>query len=121
MNLVLLQGTLSSAPRHRLLGSGDAVCNLEVRIASAEGAADNVPVAWYRPPGRAERLTAGAEVTVVGVVRRRFFRTAAGATSRTEVVAEAVEAGITNRRAQRLLEGFADRAAAAALAAEGVA
>lgn len=114
MNLVLLQGTLSSDPRQRVLGSGVAVCNLEVRIASPEGPADNVPVAWYEPPARAARLQAGAEVTVVGIVRRRFFRAPSGAGSRTEVVAEGVEAGVTSRRVERLLTSFAERAVAAA-------
>jgi single-strand DNA-binding protein len=98
-----------------VLGSGDEVCNLEVRVPPEAGCvADNVPVAWYRPPARAERLEAGSEVVVMGLVRRRFFRTPSGAGSRTEVVAEAVEAGTTGRRVQRLLTSFAERAVAAA-------
>ena len=88
MNITVLHGTLSSEPKHRLLPSGDELITYEVTTELADGAA-SVPVAWLRP-SRPPAVATGDAVVVIGHVRRRFFRAASGAASRTEVVASTV-------------------------------
>ena len=85
MNVVVLQGTLSKDGVRRTLPSGTELINLEVTT-PVEDARVSVPVAWFDPPARVPRLEAGAEVLVIGNVRRRFFRAGGTTQSRTEVV-----------------------------------
>ena len=50
-----------------------------------------VPVSWIDPPrSSAASLIDGAELLVIGAVRRRFFRVGGATQSRTEVVADTV-------------------------------
>ena len=88
MNITVLHGTLSSEPRHRLLPSGDELISYEVTTELADGVA-SVPVVWLRPR-RPPAVATGDAVVAIGHVRRRFFRAAGGAVSRTEVVASTV-------------------------------
>lgn len=102
MNVVYLEGRLSSDPVLRELSSGSRLLSLEVTTASDAGTA-NVPVAWFDPPTVPD-WTAGDEVAVRGLVKRRFYRGAAGTQSRTEVVAVEVCQLSKRRQAQRVLE-----------------
>ena len=90
MNLALLRGKLSSPPRLQTLPSGDELLALEVTIRREGNPAESVPVAWPDPPEAAAGWPVGHEVVVVGRIRRRWFRAAQAAASRTEVVAVAV-------------------------------
>lgn len=91
MNVAILRGQLSSPPRQQKLASGDTLVSLEVTTRSDQGQAISVPVAWFPKRSKLRQWKRGQEVVVVGQVRRRFFRTAGGATaSRTEVVADEV-------------------------------
>ena len=107
MNVVFLQGRLSSDPVLRELSSGSRLLSLEVTTATDAGTA-NVPVAWFDPPAVPD-WGAGTEVVVRGVVKRRFYRSAAGTQSRTEVVADEVCEASKRRQAQRLLERAVSR------------
>src|SRR5262245_42646874 len=89
LNVALLRGRCSSPPEVRVLGSGQTIAQLQVTTRSTEQAV-SVPVAVWDPPAWIEALDSGDEVVVVGRVRRRFFRTAAGTASRVEVDAEYV-------------------------------
>jgi len=89
MNVALIRGRLSRDPETRDLPSGDRVVNYEVTVRDVTPA-ESVPVVWFEPTGGGADLIAGDEVVVTGRVRRRFFRTASGTASRTEVVAERV-------------------------------
>ena len=102
MNVVFLQGRLSSDPVLRELSSGSRLLSLEVTTVTDVGTA-NVPVAWFDPPAIPD-WGAGVDVVVRGVVKRRFYRGAAGTQSRTEVVALEVCEVTKRRQAQRLLE-----------------
>jgi single-strand DNA-binding protein len=102
MNVVYLQGRLSSDPVLRELSSGSRLLSLEVTTSTDAGTA-NVPVAWFDPPALPD-WSAGVEVAVRGVVKRRFYRSAAGTQSRTEVVAEEVCELRKRRQAQRIVE-----------------
>ena len=105
MNVVILRGALSRLPESRVLRSGDVVVQYDVTVPGRDGgAAESVPVAWFAPPAGNADLEAGTEVVVVGRVRRRFFRGAAGATqSRTEVVAAKVVPARRAKAAERLV------------------
>lgn len=106
MNVVFLQGRLSSDPVLRELSSGSRLLSLEVSTSTDAGTA-NVPVAWFDPPTVPD-WGAGVDVVVRGVVKRRFYRGPAGTQSRTEVVAvEVCEVG-KRRQAQRILERALD-------------
>jgi hypothetical protein len=97
MNVVALAGKLSRPAAERVLRSGDRLVNLEVTVPGPAGH-ESVPVVWHDPPASALALDTDQEVTVVGRVRRRFFRTVNGTGSRTEVVAEAVVPGVKGKR-----------------------
>jgi single-strand DNA-binding protein len=95
MNIVILTGRLSSAPRCAELPSGTVRWNLEVSCTVPDGRVLGVPVSWegHVP----DSWVTGTAVAVGGVVRRRFFRTGGATQSRTEVEAAAV-VEITKRR-----------------------
>jgi single-strand DNA-binding protein len=112
MNSVILFGRLSSEPQVRILASGSVLLSLELTTPTDDGAL-SVPVAWFDPPSSAS-FDAGDDVVVVGAVRRRFFRTAAGTQSRTEVVAIEVVSARSRRKVERLVRREADRLGARA-------
>jgi folate-dependent tRNA-U54 methylase TrmFO/GidA len=75
---------------------------------------EGVPVTIWEPPAWVENLDAGEEVVVVGLVRRRFFRTAQGMSgARAEVEAAHVTRPTARglaaalRRAEGALDGLA--------------
>jgi single-strand DNA-binding protein len=104
MNVVVLRGVLSSVPTSRELPSGTVLATYEVTTRAEGGAAESVPVTWFDPPRRSTTIPAGTEVVVAGRVRRRFFRTAGGTASRTEVVATGVVPARQRVRAGKLIE-----------------
>ena len=94
-NLVVLRGVIHREVEHRSLPSGTEVASFDLDTGGAAGAHELVPVAWHEPSGD---LAVGLDVVVTGRVRRRFFRTAGGTQSRTEVVADTVVAARQHRR-----------------------
>ena len=101
MNIVVLDGVLSSTPVTRQLASGSVVVSLEVTT-DIDGVAASVPVAWFDPPNEVE-WDAGQRLVIAGTVRRRFFRSGGLTQSRTEVVAGEIVEGSKRRQVQRLL------------------
>jgi single-strand DNA-binding protein len=95
MNVVVLQGLLASPLVARDLPAGGVAVSFDVSTRTADGVV-SVPASWIAP-STVPSWEVGQEVTVVGVVRRRFFRSGGSTQSRTEVlVSEAVP---TSRRA----------------------
>lgn len=88
MNVVVLQGTLSSEPIERTLKTGVNIMNWEVTTV-VDGAKRTVPVTWNDPPNKVLSIGEGDSVVVLGLVRRRFFQAGGATSSRTEVVASA--------------------------------
>lgn len=88
MNVVVIRGVVSSEPVERTLASGSIMLSVSVTTPLSGGRRVSVPVVWFDPP--AAHPAAGDEVVVSGAVHQRFFRTADGTRSRTEVVAERV-------------------------------
>lgn len=102
-NLVVLRGTLASDPRTRELPSGSVLTQLDVTTRDAAGT-QSVPVAWFDPPAAAAGLQPGADLVVIGSVRRRFFRAGGATQSRTEVVADKVVPARRGRDVKRAVD-----------------
>jgi single-strand DNA-binding protein len=91
VNEVRLLGRLSQPPEERVLPSGDPLWTFRVVVPRPAGAGratvDSVECAAWTARVRRSVATweAGDLVEVEGALRRRFFRTAAGAASRVEV------------------------------------
>ncbi|MSO60232.1 MAG: hypothetical protein EXQ63_07895 [Ilumatobacteraceae bacterium] len=103
LNTVLLFGALSSDAVVRELPSGEKFVNLEVTTSTMDG---RISVPVTSKDTTLEKLCAGDEVFVTGVVKRRFFRVGPALQSRTEVHASKVIGG--GKRAQiRKLVGAA--------------
>jgi hypothetical protein len=86
INIVILMGEVTSPPVSRELPSGSVVSTFDIATVTDSGRV-SVPVSLE---GEIDIAVVGAEVCVVGLVRRRFFRSGSSVTSRTEVVADAV-------------------------------
>jgi single-strand DNA-binding protein len=93
VNEVRLVGRVAHEPTERMMPSGDSLWSFRIVVARPEAPAGGrrgvdalVCVVWG---GRARRTVRswrpGDVVEVVGAVRRRFFRGAAGTASRVEV------------------------------------
>jgi Single-strand binding protein family len=112
VNLSVLRGGCSAPPDVRELDSGRRVASLSVRVPTAGERATSVPVTVWEPPAWVETLATGDEIAVVGHVRRRFFRNAAGGTgARVEVEAETIARARDRRRLatlRRRLDGVLD-------------
>jgi single-strand DNA-binding protein len=91
-NLAVLRGTVTNDASARELVGGTLVVNFDIATSTAgERERAAVPVAWHDPsPSGRDAVVAGADVVVVGTVRRRFFRSGGATQSRTEVVADRV-------------------------------
>ncbi len=101
-NLVVLRGVTSAAPEVRMLTSGRRIATLSLRVHALDPGFTSVPVAVREPPAWVEDLDEGAPLVVVGALRRRFFKTATGATgARVEVEAKVVGRGSDRRRLDR--------------------
>ncbi|HET9692593.1 MAG TPA: hypothetical protein VFP61_15710 [Acidimicrobiales bacterium] len=121
VNCVVLAGRLVRPAETQVLPSEATLVRLEVRVELPAAPAETVPVVWFDPPAWPATLDAGAEVVVVGRVRRRFFRAGGATQSRTEVVVERAARARTRRRAALLVQAAAAglEAAAADLADGG--
>lgn len=94
VNVVVVGGTLCGEPMRHELDDGIVRVAFDLRAPSGD-----VPVTWFGPSAKTPSLRAGATVTVMGHVRRHFYRGPSGAVvSRTDVVAARVVAGRGKRR-----------------------
>lgn len=95
MNSVILAGTVTTTPRRVELPGGTVYWTFDMTTPHNDESL-GVPV---RFEGEAEPawLVEGAEVSLVGTVRRRFFRAGGITQSRTEVVADVVVLGAVCR------------------------
>ena len=107
MNVAVVEGTLSSSPRVRVLPSGAEAVQWEVTT-RADGAAQSVPVQWLDPPAAVRRCREGDEVLVLGTVRRRFYRAEGATVSRTELAAERMVRASNAKGRVRLLNKVAE-------------
>ena len=94
INLVVLSGTLATAPELREFESGARLLRLLVTVQQDEPRkrVDVVPVTLWDPPAElvAEDLARGRRVMVVGAAQRRFWEAKEGRRNRVEIVADHV-------------------------------
>ena len=94
MNLVVLTGTLATAPELREFESGARLFRLLVTVRQDEPRkrVDVVPVTLWDPPADllAEKLERGRRVMVIGAAQRRFWEAKEGRKNRVEIVADHV-------------------------------
>lgn len=86
LNIVVLVGEVTSPPVSRELSSGAVVSTFDLATVTDSGRI-SVPISLE---GESDVAVVGAEICVVGIVRRRFFRSGSSVTSRTEVLADVV-------------------------------
>jgi single-strand DNA-binding protein len=102
VNLAVVRGTVSSPPDVRVLPSDTVLAQLQLTT-RLESETLSLPVAVWNPAHWVEALEPGAEVVVVGRVRRRFFKAAGAAASRVEVEADVVARAGDRRRVEAAL------------------
>lgn len=92
MNLVVLAGSVSAPPEHRVFESGAKLLRLLVTVRADEPRrrVDVVPVTLWDPPAELAEVSLGRRVLVAGSVQRRFWSEEKGRKSRLEVVAQQV-------------------------------
>jgi hypothetical protein len=112
-NIAVINGIVHGDPTARELPGGGTVVQFDVstRLGSdGSGPTVSVPIAWNNPSAaQLGVLVSGADVTVVGSVRRRFFRVAGATQSRTEVVADVLVPTRQHKRVAAALRQAADR------------
>jgi single-stranded DNA-binding protein len=115
-NIAIIRGVVHGDPTVRDMPGGGTVVQFDVstRVESVgstgPGRTVSVPIAWNDPTATQLGLVVpGANVTVVGTVRRRFFRVAGATQSRTEVVADVVVPTRHHKRVAVALREAADR------------
>ena len=100
-NVAIVRGVCSSPPEVRVLPSEQRLAQLQLTT-RVDGRAMSVPVSVIDPPAWLEALDTGAEIVVLGSVRRRFFRAGGATASRVEIEAEVVCQGRDRRRSRGL-------------------
>jgi hypothetical protein len=116
MNVAIVMGRLSSAPRVTEFESGDVLVRYEVTVLAGDGPADSVPVAWVGPAGKAPPvdLERGEAIVALGRVRRRWFKAGGGPSrSSTEIVADRLVRATDKRKAATLVARALDAVQAA--------
>ena len=88
-NDVVLRGVLTTAPEHRVFGSGASLARLlvTIRLSAPRTRTDVIPVTVWEPEAAVIEAERGTPVDVIGQVHRRFWTDAEGRHSRVEVVA----------------------------------
>ena len=94
-NEVVLRGVLTTAPEHRVFGSGASLARLlvTIRLSVPRTRTDVIPVTVWEPDDAVIKAERGTPIEVIGQVHRRFWTDAEGRHSRVEVVATTVELG----------------------------
>ncbi len=112
-NIAVIRGSVRAEPTVRELPGGGVVVQFDVATTTecdGRQLSVSVPIAWNDPTTtQLGVLFGGAEVLVVGTVRRRFFRVGGVTQSRTEVVADAVVPARQHKRVVTALRAAADR------------
>ena len=102
VNVAVVRGVVSSPPERRVLPSDTVLVQLQVTT-RLESQTLSMPVSCWNPDAWVEELEPGAEIVVVGRVRRRFFRAGGATASRVEIEAEVLAKATDKRRVRAAL------------------
>lgn len=103
VNEACVVGQLVGEPERRVLPSGTIAMSFSLTVRSPGIKTTSVPMVWYDPPNRFDRWCIGDNIVARGPVVRRFFRSAGGLASATEVVVEKAELTRHRAKAARVL------------------
>lgn len=98
-NVVLVRGRLVSSPTMRTIGRQQRVASFDL-ASVVQGRRSVVPVTTSA--SNVPAMTTGDEVTVLGYVRRRFFRAGSRTQSITEIFGEQVVLGSRTSKLDKL-------------------
>lgn len=100
LNIALIGGDVCREPERKELSDGSIRLAFDIR-----GPEGEVAITWFGAPNQVPSVRNGRVVTVVGHVRRHFYRNGSGAVvSRTDVVARRVVSGMGKRRADLIAD-----------------
>ncbi len=102
-NVAVVRGVVTRGPQTRTLPSGALVAEFDINGHADAKTADSVPVSVADPNATVLALEAGANVTVIGRVSRRFYRSGGATVSRTEILAHRVLPQRLRRRTEKAL------------------
>ncbi len=98
LNVVIVEGVVRGEPVSDELADGTQRLAFDVK-----GDGHEAPVTWFGPASKVPKVREGTRVTVVGSIRRYFYRSRGAVVSRTDVVAEVVVTGSGKRRHNTLV------------------
>lgn len=90
LNHAILMGEVSKLPMTKSLPSGDRLLSFDLRVRSANGPRQSIPISWIGPADKQPTVEEGKNVLVIGEVHRRFYRGGGQLASRVDVRAEVV-------------------------------
>jgi hypothetical protein len=99
MNIAVVIGSIRGSIHEQVRDDGVLVVSFDVAPATVDDGPDTsaIPCTWFGPPRRKPALEPGRSVTVIGSLRRRFYRRGGATTSRTDLLAERVILGPPSR------------------------
>lgn len=112
MNIAVVVGDVKGEVHTNEREDGVVIVSFDVRVrVNDDTRAETVPVSWMGQTERAPTFDDGAVVTVIGSLRRHFYRRGGSTVSRTDLLAERIMVGPPSRSksarskvADRLLE-----------------
>ncbi len=96
MNVAVVVGKITGQLFEHTQDDGRVILSFDVKTDGEQGPL-TVPCSWLGPTGKAPKLEIDATVTVIGGVRRRFYRRGGSTTSRTDLLASRVILGGPSR------------------------
>lgn len=103
VNLGLVIGELVAAPETRTLPSGTLAASFSLTVRARGVKTTSVPAVWYDPPKRVFKWEPGDRIVANGSIVRRFFQSAGGLGSATEVVVQHAELTRHQAKATRVV------------------
>ncbi len=119
LNQSTIVGQLVAIPDRRTLPSGSVAASFSLTVRVAGAKTTSVPIVWYDPPKRIDTWVDDDLVVVRGAVVRRFFQSAGGLGSSTEVVVDEAELWRHRAKAQRLFDACASSLRSVVTASDG--
>ncbi len=99
MNVAVIEGSVRGEPIRRQMDDGSFRLSFDIKGDDGEA-----PVTWFGPESKVPAVSENDRVTVIGTIRRYFYRGAAGVASRTDIVASSVVFGAGKRRRNAIVK-----------------
>lgn len=103
VNEAVVYGQLVTEPEYRELPSGSRAASFSLTVRRPGEKTTSVPISWIDPPARLEAWQVGDMIVARGPVVRRFYRSAGGLASATEVVVARAELARHRAKANKVV------------------